>query len=284
MNEPTQYPVGRWDVVGRLNQQWLEGDPSWWPKSKGSLIIEHDHETKPPDSWSSWRRQRLRPPGPAMLVPIAWTAFFLAAASFPLIFPGRTSDDQLIASALFGIGWTLTIAPLAFTGAIGNHPARKSVFDIYPIDTKSILIGLIFFAAHVFINTLFGWLAYLFFWIAWVRTVVAISEAVEPSCGRWLLPVTAEAYAASMVAEGWQKKERRFGTDCLVVGPEVGDSKIIIEGVRHHTGTYLAVSLLGRSGYRYDPFQTRLHNPIPANMLHEPPIEIANLKWENDDF
>tara|TARA_B100000579_G_C22834066_1_gene857617 strand:- start:1588 stop:2247 length:660 start_codon:yes stop_codon:yes gene_type:complete len=219
-----------------------------------------------------------------MLVPIAWTAFFLVAASFPLIFPGRTSDDQLIASALFGIGWTLTIAPLAFTGAIGNHPARKSVFDIYPIDAKSILIGLIFFAAHVFINTLFGWLAYLFFWIAWVRTVVAISEAVEPSCGRWLLPVTAEAYAASMVAEGWQKKERRFGTDCLVVGPEVGDSKIIIEGVRHHTGTYLAVSLLGRSGYRYDPFQTRLHNPIPANMLHEPPIEIANLKWENDDF
>ena len=86
------------------------------------------------------------------------------------------------------------------------------------------------------------------------------------------------------LAEGWQKKERRFGTDFLAVGPEVGDSKIIIEGVRHHTGTYLAVSLLGRSGYRYDPFQTRLHNPIPANMLREPPIEIANLKWENDDF
>ena len=160
--------------MGRLNRQWLEGDPSWWPKSKESLIIEHDHETRPPDSWSPWRRQRLRPPGPAMLVPVAWTAFFLVAASFPLIFPGRTSDDQLLASALFSIGWILTIAPLAFTGAIGNHPARKSIFDIYPIDAKSILIGLIFFAAHVFINTSFGWLAYLLFWIAWILSLIHI--------------------------------------------------------------------------------------------------------------
>ena len=84
MNEPTQYPVGRCDVVGRLNQQWLEGDPSWWPKSKGSLIIEHDHEIQPPDSWTSWRRQRLRPPGPSMLIPVAWTAFFLLAAGLVL--------------------------------------------------------------------------------------------------------------------------------------------------------------------------------------------------------
>ncbi len=284
MNEPTQYPVGRWDVVGQTNQQWLEGDPSWWPKSRGSLIIERDNETHPPDAWSSWRRQRLRPPGPAMLVPVAWTAFFLVAASFPLIFPGRTSDDQLVASALFSIGWILTIAPLVFTGAIGNHPARKSIFDIYPIDTKSIMIGLIFFVAHIFINTLFGWLAYLLIWIAWIRTVMAISEAVEPSLGRWLLPITSEAYVDSKVAEGWQKKEKRFGTSYLAVGPEVGDCKIVIEGVRHNTGTYLAVSLLGRSGYRYDPFQTRLHNQIPEHMLREPPIEITSLKWENDAF
>ena len=284
MSEPTQYPVGGWEVVDRLNQQWLEGDPNWWPKSKGALTIEHDYETIPPKSWASWRRQRLHPPGPAMLVPVAWTAFFLVAASFPLIFPGRTPDDQLLASAFFGIGWILTIAPLAFTGAIGYHPARKNIFDIYPIDSKSILIGLIFFAAHVFINTSFGWLAYLLFWIAWIRTVMAISEAVEPSCGRWLLPITPEAYIDSKLVEGWQKKERRFGTACLAVGPEVGDSRIIIEGVRHRTGTYLAVSLLGRSGYRYDPFQTRLHKPIPEDTLREPPIEIVSLKWENDEF
>lgn len=284
MNEPTQYPVGGWDVVDRPIQQWLEGDPSWWSKSRDSPIIEHDHETHPHDAWSPWRRQRLRPPGPAMLVPVAWTAFFLVAASFPLIFPGRTPDDQLVASALFSIGWALTIAPLVFTGAIGNHPARKSIFDIYPIDAKSILMGLTFFVAHVFINPLFGWLAYLLFWVAWIRTVAAISEAVEPSCGRWLLPIAPEAYIDSKMGEGWQKKERRFGTACLAVGPEVGDCKIIIEGVRHHTGTYLAVSLLGRSGYRYDPFQTRLHNLIPEYLLREPPIKIASLKWENDEL
>lgn len=270
--------------MGRLNRQWLEGDPSWWPKSKGLLTIEHDHENPPPDSWSSWRRQRLRPPGPAMLVPVAWTAFFLAAASLPLIFPGRTSDDQLIAFMLFGIGWILTIAPLAFSGAIGHHPARKSIFDIYPIDGKSMFIGIIFFVAHISINALFGWLAYLFFWIAWVRTVLSISVAVEPSCGRWLLPINSEEYVDSKLSGGWEKKETRFGTGCLAVGPEVGDSKIIIEGVRHRTGTYLAISVLGRSGYRYDPFQDRLQIPISDDLLREPPIEIASLEWENDEF
>ncbi len=266
-----------------MNQKWLEGDPSWWPKSKESPVVEHDYETQPPDSWSSWRRQRLRPPGPAMLVPMAWTAFFLAAASFPLISPGHTPNDQLVASALFIIGWLLTIAPLAFTGAIGNNPARKSIFDTYPVDTKTILIGLLFFLAHIYINTLFGWLAYVIFWVAWIRTVMAVSESVEPSCGRWLLPIIPRAYAKSNVAEGWQKNERIFRTGCLAVGPEIGDCRIIIEGVRHLTGTYLAVSLLGRTGYRYDPFQTRLRNPIPVDMLREPPIEIVNTKWEFED-
>ena len=98
------------------------------------------------------------------------------------------------------------------------------------------------------------------------------------------MPIAPEAYIDSKMGEGWQKKERRFGTACLAVGPEVGDCKIIIEGVRHHTGTYLAVSLLGRSGYRYDPFQTRLHKLIPEHLLREPPIKIASLKWENDEL
>ncbi|MAK68862.1 MAG: hypothetical protein CME50_02670, partial [Halieaceae bacterium] len=82
--------------------------------------FQSENERTPPDAWRVWERQRLKPPGTTLLIPMAWSAFFLAATPLPLAFPGNTPDDAIISSALFATAWTLVLLPLLFLGSLSR--------------------------------------------------------------------------------------------------------------------------------------------------------------------
>ena len=120
------------------DQEWLSGNPIWWPNSEENDKLFRFGEEIPNESWDfttydiggrGWMRQRLEPVGPRILFTTAWSLFFLIASTIPLIFPNKIFvDDQNLAISFFLISWFLLLVPFLWFSN-GNSES----FNLFPL-------------------------------------------------------------------------------------------------------------------------------------------------------
>ena len=235
--------------------------------------FQSENERTPPDAWRVWERQRLKPPGTTLLIPMAWSAFFLAATPLPLAFPGNTPDDAIISSALFATAWTLVLLPLLFLGSLSRHPSQSHAYDIFPLDMPSLFIAIALFLGHVFLNPILGWASYATFWYSWAKLTKSLTDATFPSSGRWIKEIDPLHFNQIGLVDGWVFTTGHFKTGIIGVGPSLtSQSRLVIEGVRAGNVAHIAISILHRSGFRHDPFQNRIDVQNIDSLLEKPPF------------
>ena len=151
----------------------LMGSPNWFPNSeKAPLHITG--EVNPGENWDTisksssrrgWARQRLQPVGQKVLYPTAWAPFSSLPLRFHWRFPNRTPDDQtVLATILFLASWLLLTPIINQKDGLPNRfPSFSSKF--YPFDITFIVLGVLVFPLHIFIDSKIGWFSFLFFFV-----------------------------------------------------------------------------------------------------------------------
>ena len=271
------------------DSDWLTGESRWFPASE-AVPESLAGEATPSEEWSpttpsqggrGWMRQRLEPLGPQILYTTAWAPFFLLAAVAPLAFPGRTPDDQSVATALFAISWALLLIPfLRLKDGLPNR-ASKSLLDLYPFDVPYIALGVLTFPLHILVDTRIGWLSFVFFALAQYRTIRNFTDCAGRNSARWLLPLKSEDYSPDILARGWVADSSAFRNGPLArwKGPLPEYAADLI-GVTRGDSTFVAFTVKHRGGTLHDPFSDHLvSDPAFADLLASPPLVIGGEAW-----
>ena len=271
------------------DENWLRGEARWYPRLE-STESNLAGEVGPPESWDmaaadidtrGWARQRLAPLGPRILVPLAMAPLFLVMTAIPLAFPGRTADDQSVAMSLFIFCWILTLVPFSRLSDGLSNRARQGSLDTYPLALIPFTAGLVFFAAHIGIDTRLGWLSYAFFWYAWFLTTRNITDSVSHSTARWLLPINSEDIAREIFADGWTRSHISFRNGPLATWDSpLPDYAADLIGVSRDDDRFVAFTLKHRGGTLHDPFSESLTtDPRFAALFANPPLTISGEAW-----
>ncbi len=247
----------------------------------------------PPSGWTSttprvgghgWMRQRLKHPATLLLLPFAWSAFFLLITVVPLLFPGRTADDQTVALVLFGVAWALLLLPLYIIRSKQPTSAHHRIrFRLHPFALDTFLLGVVLFILHIVIDPRIGWISYALFWIAWARTIARTGAAFESGAVRWLLPVDVANWSTSAgVTTGWSVENEAWRIGPLayldVDFPRGWSARLF--GIERSGCSFAAFVITDRNGFLLDPFIDRLIGDMSLTEgLHEPPLSFEGEVW-----
>lgn len=219
--------------------------------------------------------------GPRILFSTAWAPFFLLLSVVPLALPGRTPNDQSIATTLFAISWALLLIPfLKLKDGLPNR-AAKSVLDLYPLDVLFIVLGGLTFPLHILVDTRIGWLSFAFFAIAQYRTIRNFTVCAGRNSARWLLPLESADFSTEVLGQGWVADSKRFRNGPLAHwdGPLPEYAADLI-GVTRGDSTFVAFTLKHRGGTLHDPFSEHLVGESAfEGLLGSPPLVIGGEAW-----
>ena len=268
------------------DQEWLSGNPIWWPNSEENDKLFRFGEEIPTESWDSttydiggrgWMRQRLEPVGPRILLPTAWSLFFLIASTIPLIFPNKVFvDDQNLAISFFLISWFLLLVPyLQFSN--GN----SEDFNFFPLKIIPFILGIFLFLLHIAIDPKLGWLSYFFFIFTWFKTVQNISESLSVNSARWLLPILQSDFSKDIFNDGWVLLSKKFRNGLIAkwskeLGPYSGE----ITGLSWGNHKFIAFSIVYNNRIIHDPFNSNFpENELLKDILFQSPVKILGESW-----
>ena len=301
-------------MEARLDSEWLLGEAKWWPSTAGKKAVRAHgvfgavleeaipsepvpdlriDEVNPPTAWqhttpriggNGWIRQRLKHPATLLLFPFAWSAFFLLTTIIPLLFPGRTFDDQTAAAVMFSIAWALLLIPLYMVRSKQPTAQRyPNTIRLHPFDLTTFSTAILFFLLHIIIDVRLGWISYALFWIAWSRTVASTGRTFESGAVRWLLPVDVLGWSTSTeLCAGWTAECEGWRNGPLAhLDAEFSRGwSARLFGVNRSGHHFLALVMLDRNGFLFDPFAARLiTNPALIESFGKPPVSTRGLAW-----
>ncbi len=226
-------------------------------------------------------RQRLQPLGPRILYTSAWAPFFFIASAIPLAFPGRTPDDQLVATSLFSASWFLLLLGFRKLQDGLPIPVEGLLKKFYPFDILLMLPAAIFFLLHILVDSRLGWLSFLLFAIAQYRTIQNLISVAGENSARWLLPINPEDYSEAVLNDGWMGVSTNFRNGTLArwegALPEYTANLI---GVTRGDSSFVAFTLMHRLGTIHDAFSDTFVSDLRfASLLSSPPLLIAGEAW-----
>ena len=259
---------------------WLSGESSWVGSRKQPSGNEANSDL--PELWQTpsgelgkgWLRQTLKPVASSILLPLAWSPFFLVLTAVPLALPDRTPvDDQMSAAAFFTLSWLLILVPLYLIRS--SQPTHVGSFHTLPFDWPSFTFASLVFGLHVLIHPALGWVSYGLFWLTWMRTYVRIREVIMMPAGRWLLPVKSSDWRTSDdLLDGWEVVSE-FWTSGPIAHLNLEGKRITLSGASRGDHRFVAMALIGTTGFVHDPFA----DSSIYIALSEPQVVISGLDW-----
>ncbi len=287
-----------------LDSNWLSGESEWWQHAEGQPESEWvSVEIEPDDDWNGWKRQRLKPMATRFVFAPSWSFALLIASTFPLIFPGKTPDDQMVASILFFSSFiVLMIQPIRIASAMpdgdGLTMLRWLWFgDGFSNSSRTIgfsILGALSFLGHILIDVRIGWLAYFLFLMLWFHLTFRTATALMPPSGRWIIPLGDLKFDGSRVSKDWELDRKRFFLNRLASFNLNDGRKVELHGVKRGDEKFIALHLRHPSSILYDPFVdvekigsisycglgycgARLEGVI--GVLEKPPISFSAGSW-----
>tara|TARA_B100001175_G_scaffold315422_1_gene326949 strand:- start:14771 stop:15625 length:855 start_codon:yes stop_codon:yes gene_type:complete len=271
------------------DRNWLRGDPEWWGLSSSSDIPSlRGLETSIPVQFTipskvsrfGWARQRMRPLAWPILKPVAWSPFFLISSIFPLIFTGRTPDDQIVSGALFVFAWILLIIPVA--NARNAQPTSSDDLLKLPVDWSSLFLGTVLFFMHILYSPIIGWASYAVFWVAFIRSIMMISEVFSIPPARLILPVDRTSWSSEQLNDDWNIFSKRWQRG-EIASLALGDEKMVLHGLSRGNDDFISLSCLCRFGFVQDLlFEGRPHSERILTALDNLPFSDSGVEWPND--
>jgi len=247
-----------------LDSDWLYGESSWWQRAEGKPESEWvSIEIEPNEHWNGWKRQRLKPMAPRFVFAPSWSLAMLIASTFPLIFPGKTPDDQMVSSLLFfGSFFLLMIQPVRIASAMPDGDGLIMLkwwwfgdgFSNYSRTMLLALFGGLSFAGHIIIDVRIGWVSYLCFLMLWFHLTFRAATALMPPSGRWLIPIGDLQFDGSRVSEDWELYRKRFFPNRLAKLDLNNGHSAEIHGVKRGNEKFIALHIRHPSSILYDPF------------------------------
>ena len=271
-----------------LDGDWLLGESRWWKSSQGGKPPDlRAGETSPPDTWASstpreggrgWIRQRHKPASSSILIPLAWSPFFLAMTAVPLVFPDRVPYDREVAASLFAISWLLILIPLYM--ARNNQSMSDDGLFSLPFDWRTFVLAALLFPLHILWDPLLGWISYALFWLAWLRSIGLIQDILSTPPARWLLPIETSGWSSSnLLGPRWEVISENWTTGPMAIA-RCEHGHLSIGGVSRDGIRFLGLTLVHRSGFVQDPFfESKASHSEVQRILSRPPVEQEGLEW-----
>ena len=271
-----------------LDGDWLLGESRWWKLSQGGKPPDlRAGEASPPDTWASsfprkggrgWIRQRHKPVSSSILLPLAWSPFFLAMTAAPLVFPDRVPYDREVAASLFAISWLLILIPLYM--ARNNQSMSDDGLFSLPFDWRSFVLAALLFPLHILWDPLLGWISYALFWLAWLRSIGLIQDILSTPPARWLLPIETSGWSSSnLLGPRWEVISENWTTGPMAIA-RCEHGHLSIGGVSRDGIRFLGLTLVHRSGFVQDPFfESKASHSEVQRILSRPPVEQEGLEW-----
>ena len=271
-----------------LDGDWLLGESRWWKLSQDEKPPDlRAGETSPPDTWASssprkggrgWIRQRHKPASSSILIPLAWSPFFLAMTVFPLVFPDRVPYDREVAASLFAISWLLILVPLYM--ARNDQPMSDDGLFSLPLDWRTFVLAALLFPLHILWDPLIGWISYALFWLTWLRSIGLIQDILSTPPARWLLPIETSGWSSSnLLGPRWEVISENWTTGPMAIA-RCEHGHLSIGGVSRDGIRFLGLTLVHRSGFVQDPFfESKASHSEVQRILSRPPVEQEGLEW-----
>ena len=271
-----------------LDGDWLLGESRWWKLSQGGKPPDlRAGEASPPDTWASssprkggrgWIRQRHKPVSSSILLPLAWSPFFLAMPAAPLVFPDRVPYDREVAASLFAISWLLILIPLYM--ARNNQSMSDDGLFSLPFDWRTFVLAALLFPLHILWDPLLGWISYALFWLAWLRSIGLIQDILSTPPARWLLPIETSGWSSSnLLGPRWEVISENWTTGPMAIA-RCEHGHLSIGGVSRDGIRFLGLTLVHRSGFVQDPFfESKASHSEVQRILSRPPVEQEGLEW-----
>ena len=271
-----------------LDGDWLLGESRWWKSSQGEKPSDlRAGETSPPDTWASssprkggrgWIRQRHKPVSSSILLPLAWSPFFLAMTAAPLVFPDRVPYDREVAASLFAISWLLILFPL-YMARNDQSMSDDGLFSL-PLDWRTFALAALLFSLHILWDPLLGWISYALFWLAWLRSIGLIPDILSTPPARWLLPIETSGWSSSnLLGPRWEVISENWTTGPMAIA-RCEHGHLSIGGVSRDGIRFLGLTLVHRSGFVQDPFfESKASHSEVQRILSRPPVEQEGLEW-----
>ncbi|SVD50113.1 uncharacterized protein METZ01_LOCUS402967, partial [marine metagenome] len=264
-----------------LDGDWLLGESRWWKLSQGGKPPDlRAGEASPPDTWASsfprkggrgWIRQRHKPVSSSILLPLAWSPFFLAMTAAPLVFPDRVPYDREVAASLFAISWLLILIPLYM--ARNNQSMSDDGLFSLPFDWRTFVLAALLFPLHILWDPLLGWISYALFWLAWLRSIGLIQDILSTPPARWLLPIETSGWSSSnLLGPRWEVISENWTTGPMAIA-RCEHGHLSIGGVSRDGIRFLGLTLVHRSGFVQDPFfESKASHSEVQRILSRPPV------------
>ncbi|MCH2260112.1 MAG: hypothetical protein MK315_04785 [Candidatus Thalassarchaeum betae] len=271
-----------------LDGDWLLGESRWWKLSQDEKPPDlRAGETSPPDTWASssprkggrgWIRQRHKPASSSILIPLAWSPFFLAMTVFPLVFPDRVPYDREVAASLFAISWLLILVPLYM--ARNDQPMSDDGLFSLPLDWRTFVLAALLFPLHILWDPLIGWISYALFWLTWLRSIGLIQDILSTPPARWLLPIETSGWSSSnLLVSNWDVISENWTTGPMAIA-RCEHGHLSIGGVSRDDIRFLGLTFVHRSGFVQDPFfETKAADMEFQRILSRPPVEQDGQEW-----
>ena len=271
-----------------LDGDWLLGESRWWKLSQGGKPPDlRAGEASPPDTWASssprkggrgWIRQRHKPVSSSILLPLAWSPFFLAMTAAPLVFPDRVPYDREVAASLFAISWLLILIPL-YMARNDQSMSDDGLFSL-PFDWRTFALAALLFPLHILWDPLLGWISYALFWLAWLRSIGLIQDILSTPPARWLLPIETSGWSSSnLLGPRWEVISENWTTGPMAIA-RCEHGHLSIGGVSRDGIRFLGLTLVHQSGFVQDPFfESKASHSEVQRILSRPPVEQEGLEW-----
>ena len=271
-----------------LDGDWLLGESRWWKLSQGGKPPDlRAGEASPPDTWASsfprkggrgWIRQRHKPVSSSILLPLAWSPFFLAMTAAPLVFPDRVPYDREVAASLFAISWLLILIPLYM--ARNNQSMSDDGLFSLPFDWRTFVLAALLFPLHILWDPLLGWISYALFWLTWLRSIGLIQDILSTPPARWLLPIETSGWSSSnLLVSNWDVISENWTTGPMAIA-RCEHGHLSIGGVSRDDIRFLGLTFVHRSGFVQDPFfETKAADMEFQRILSRPPVEQDGPEW-----
>ena len=271
-------------MEARQDKDWLLGEPRWGGLDSSSPPDFRHGELAPPATWVStvpsigkfgWCRQRYRPLAWSIVRPFAWSPFFLAISVIPLLIQGKTPNDQVFSAGLFLLSWGLVMLPLIL--ARNSQPMSDGNISSLPVDWASLLFATALFPLHIIFDHRFGWAAYIFYWVAYIRTVQIVQKSMIAPSARFLLPIEAEDWPSSLEMP-WKVHSSHWKRG-LLASARLENGKLVIYGTSRSGTDFLALAFVHKSGFVQDPFHRNMPFESGTSDLLASLSPIVGIQW-----
>ena len=283
---------------------WVHGRPEWWRSTAGksptktygvfgsviddgveskSVPLQFHWEILPSNEWKladmkkggkGWVRQRFKPPARSILLPCSWSIFFLIVTIVPLVFPGKTPDDQVTSLILFISTWCLLYIPAWM--ALNEMPRGGG----WLVGRKTIIyfsIGITAFSLHILVDAIIGWVSYSFFCIAWFSQILRFQNGFKVPSNRWILPFEHSEWKREILGKNWEISSVKWRNGPLAIHSVINGLEL--HGTSRSGERFIALHFHGKEGWLNDPFTKQMESEKIHEFLKTPPIKSEGKMW-----